>query len=76
MVEMESFDEAMAWWHRKYLADVLKVANNSMSEAAKIAGKDRKYMYVLVGKYRVERPRQKPGRKDYGGNAAWKSLGN
>ncbi len=72
---IKGLHEALADWRREYLAAVLKAANNNVAEAAKIAGKSRKYMYKLIAQSRVQRTYTKPGRRASNeGNAAWNSL--
>ena len=53
----EAKDALIARFEREYLEDLLRRAGGSMTEAAKRAGLERKYLYRLLERVGIERPK-------------------
>lgn len=73
---MKKFDEARVEWMKEYLTSVIRSCNGNMAEAARVAGKNRTDFYKLCDRAGISRTKRAPGRKEYGGNEAWKQLGS
>jgi DNA-binding NtrC family response regulator len=54
----EAKDELVGRFEREYLEDLLRRATGNMTEAAKRAGLERKYLYRLLERVGVARPRE------------------
>ncbi|HUS66436.1 MAG TPA: sigma 54-interacting transcriptional regulator [Kofleriaceae bacterium] len=53
----EAKEEVVARFEREYLEDLLRRAGGSMTEAARRAGLERKYLYRLLERVGIERPK-------------------
>ena len=53
----EAKEELVARFEREYLEDLLRRAGGNMTEAAKRAGLERKYLYRLLERVGIERPK-------------------
>ena len=53
----EAKEEVIARFEREYLEDLLRRAGGSMTEAARRAGLERKYLYRLLERVGIERPK-------------------
>jgi DNA-binding NtrC family response regulator len=54
----EAKDELVNRFEREYLEDLLRRASGNMTEAAKRAGLERKYLYRLLERVGIQRPRE------------------
>jgi DNA-binding NtrC family response regulator len=54
----EAKDELVGRFEREYLEDLLRRASGNMTEAAKRAGLERKYLYRLLERVGIQRPRE------------------
>ena len=54
----EAKDELVGRFEREYLEDLLKKSGGQMTEAARRAGLERKYLYRLLERVGVARPRE------------------
>jgi DNA-binding NtrC family response regulator len=54
----EAKDELVGKFEREYLEDLLRRANGNMTDAAQRAGLERKYLYRLLERVGVARPRE------------------
>jgi two-component system response regulator GlrR len=52
--EPESFDEARARFEREYLAQLLKLTEGNVSQAARLAKRNRSDFYALLNRHRLE----------------------
>lgn len=75
-VEPLSFDEAMRAAGREYILNVLKKANWKVSEAARIARRNRSDFYKLIERYGLMEQFNKHKRPVKRGNALWQALGH
>ncbi len=49
-----TFRAAKADFEKNYVIQALQLTNGKVAGAARLAGKDRKGFYVLMGKYRID----------------------
>ncbi len=73
---MKKFDEARREWMREYLTTAILSCSGNMTEAARLAGKNRTDFYKLCDRAGIKRVDQRFGRRSTTnrGNAAWQSL--
>jgi len=58
--ELQPFDLARAEFTRSYLVQLLQLSSGNVSQAARLAGRNRSDFYKLLGRYRVEPSEYKP----------------
>jgi len=58
---LPSFNEARAGFERSYLVKVLKITEGNVTQAARIAGRNRTDFYKLLGRHSLEPSAFKPG---------------
>lgn len=58
---LPSFNEARASFERSYLVKVLKITEGNVTQAARIAGRNRTDFYKLLGRHELEPGTFKPG---------------
>ena len=54
----EAKDELIGKFEREYLEDLLRRSGGQMTEAARRAGLERKYLYRLLERVGITRPRE------------------
>ncbi|MEC9482140.1 MAG: two-component system response regulator GlrR [Halomonas sp.] len=63
---LPSFNEARAGFERSYLIKVLKITEGNVTQAARIAGRNRTDFYKLLGRHDLEPGAFKPGAEETG----------
>jgi DNA-binding NtrC family response regulator len=69
-----TFDEHVGEAARQYLLGLLRATDNDITQAARIAGRNRTSFYRLMDKYGVSITRQVVTRRGNRGSAEWQAL--
>lgn len=75
-MDIKPYKQAFEEWRTQYFTRVLIACGNNVTQAARVAGKNRTHFYHVMKKAKVKREANKPGRKPTNqGNQAWQEMG-